>query len=159
MAVTLSCTSASCGTTISTLLLGSSTMALVSRSRHCPSASPTLNPSGKRGVISVSTNAVQSLSLTPSASPILRPNMRSISSIGLSGAWHSIVCADAGDPNIAIAKKRLNRNLMWSIETGPTATWRCPRSSSLRRRAPSWCCRDRTTDCRCRHSLKPATAY
>ncbi len=38
------------------------------------------------------------------------------------------------------------------------ATWRFPRSSSWRRRAPSWCCRDRTADCRCQHSRRRATA-
>ena len=38
-----------------------------------------------------------------------------------------------------------------------TATWQFPRSSSWRRRAPSWCCRDRTADCRSLHSLTRAS--
>jgi hypothetical protein len=41
---------------------------------------------------------------------------------------------------------------------GLTAPWRSPRSSFWRRRAPSWCCRGRTADCRCRHSRWRATA-
>src|SRR5215467_5310986 len=69
-----------------TTLLASRASRPPAGSRHCPAASSTVRPSGKRGVISRVRNRVQAVSLTPRWPRTLRPNINSIRCTGCSGA-------------------------------------------------------------------------
>src|SRR6266446_3853789 len=86
MAAIRSPTGASSAVTRITILPGSRTRRPPTGSRHCPAASRTVSPSGKRGVISRARNRDHAASPTRRWPAILRPNINSICCMGRCGA-------------------------------------------------------------------------
>src|SRR5258708_32388531 len=94
-----------------TILLGSRTRRPPTGSCHCPAASRTVSPSGKRGVISRARNRDHAAASTRRWPAILRPNINSICCMGRCGALQ----ATAG----ALAKMLMAAKL-------PISTWQRP---------------------------------